>query len=83
MILGKHTGKAALVEKLKERGLTASEPVLVDLLLRMKAEAESAAKEDPCAGSSRSTASASSAPGSRTRSSGRCSWTPGSAGGDA
>ncbi|MGB6500600.1 MAG: homoaconitate hydratase [Thermoplasmata archaeon] len=45
MILGKHTGKAALVEKLKERGLTASEPVLVELLLRIKAEAESQSKE--------------------------------------
>jgi len=36
MILGKHTGKAALVEKLKERGLSASDPVLLELLRRVK-----------------------------------------------
>ncbi len=32
MILGKHTGKAALVEKLKERGITTSDPLLLELL---------------------------------------------------
>jgi isopropylmalate/homocitrate/citramalate synthase len=45
MILGKHTGKAALIEKLKERGLTASDPVLLELLQRIKTETESQSKE--------------------------------------
>jgi isopropylmalate/homocitrate/citramalate synthase len=45
MILGKHTGKAALVEKLKERGITASDPLLVELLQRIKTDAESQSKE--------------------------------------
>ncbi|HTP53646.1 MAG TPA: homoaconitate hydratase [Thermoplasmata archaeon] len=45
MILGKHTGKAAIVEKLKERGITASEPVLLELLQRIKLDAESQSKE--------------------------------------
>jgi isopropylmalate/homocitrate/citramalate synthase len=46
MILGKHTGKAALVEKLKERGLTASDPLLLDLLQRVKSETEARSKEE-------------------------------------
>jgi isopropylmalate/homocitrate/citramalate synthase len=46
MILGKHTGKAAVVEKLKERGLTASDPLLIELLQRIKVETESRSKED-------------------------------------
>jgi isopropylmalate/homocitrate/citramalate synthase len=46
MILGKHTGKAALVEKLKERGLTASDPLLLELLRRVKAETEARTKDD-------------------------------------
>jgi isopropylmalate/homocitrate/citramalate synthase len=46
MILGKHTGKAALVEKLRERGMTASDPLLLDLLQRVKTETESRSKED-------------------------------------
>ncbi|HTW77061.1 MAG TPA: homoaconitate hydratase [Thermoplasmata archaeon] len=46
MILGKHTGKAALVEKLKERGLTANDPLLLELLRRIKAETETRSKED-------------------------------------
>ncbi|HXQ78624.1 MAG TPA: homoaconitate hydratase [Thermoplasmata archaeon] len=46
MILGKHTGKAALVEKLKERGLTATDPLLLDLLQRVKTETESRSKAD-------------------------------------
>ena len=46
MILGKHTGKAAVVEKLKERGLTASDPLLLELLQRIKVETESRSKED-------------------------------------
>ncbi|MCI4373511.1 MAG: homoaconitate hydratase [Thermoplasmata archaeon] len=46
MILGKHTGKAALVEKLKERGITASEPLLTDLLQRVKTETEARSKSD-------------------------------------
>ncbi len=46
MILGKHTGKAAIVEKLKERGLTASDPLLIELLHRIKAETEARSKSD-------------------------------------
>lgn len=45
MILGKHTGKAALIEKLKERGLSASDPILLELLNHIKAGAESQSKE--------------------------------------
>ncbi len=46
MILGKHTGKAALVEKLKERGMELPDPVLVDLLQRLKASAEKRSKSE-------------------------------------
>jgi len=46
MILGKHTGKAALVEKLKERGISVPDPVLAELLQRVKNAAESRTKED-------------------------------------
>jgi len=46
MILGKHTGKAALVEKLKERGMDLPDPVLVDLLQRLKTTAEGRSKEE-------------------------------------
>ncbi len=46
MILGKHTGKAALVEKLKERGLSAPDPLLVELLQRVKLDAEQRTKDD-------------------------------------
>jgi isopropylmalate/homocitrate/citramalate synthase len=46
MILGKHTGKAALVEKLKERGITAPDPLLLELLRQVKTETESRSKED-------------------------------------
>jgi isopropylmalate/homocitrate/citramalate synthase len=46
MILGKHTGKAALVEKLKERGLTASDALLLDLLQRVKTETEARSKSE-------------------------------------
>lgn len=46
MILGKHTGKAALVEKLKERGLTAPDPLLLELLQRVKTATESRSKAD-------------------------------------
>jgi isopropylmalate/homocitrate/citramalate synthase len=46
MILGKHTGKAALVEKLKERGMNLPDPVLVDLLQRLKASAEHRSKKN-------------------------------------
>jgi len=46
MILGKHTGKAALVEKLKERGLTASDALLLELLRQVKAETEARSKEE-------------------------------------
>jgi isopropylmalate/homocitrate/citramalate synthase len=46
MILGKHTGKAALAEKLKERGITATDPLLLELLRRVKQETESRSKAD-------------------------------------
>jgi isopropylmalate/homocitrate/citramalate synthase len=46
MILGKHTGKAALVEKLKERGLTAPDPLLTELLRRIKESSERRTKDD-------------------------------------
>ncbi|MGA8542272.1 MAG: homoaconitate hydratase [Thermoplasmata archaeon] len=46
MILGKHTGKAAIVEKLKERGLTAPDPLLLELLQLIKTETESRSKDD-------------------------------------
>jgi isopropylmalate/homocitrate/citramalate synthase len=44
MILGKHTGKAALAEKLKERGISVPDPLLVELLRRVKTETESQSK---------------------------------------
>lgn len=46
MILGKHSGKAALVEKLKERGITAPDPVLAELLKRVKAISERRSKDE-------------------------------------
>jgi len=46
MILGKHSGKAAIIEKLKERGIVMSDPVLLELLNRVKTGAESRSKED-------------------------------------
>ncbi len=46
MILGKHTGKAAVAAKLKERDMDLPDPVLVDLLQRLKASAERRSKED-------------------------------------
>jgi len=46
MILGKHTGKAAVVEKLKERGLTAPDPLLLELLQRIKTGTEARSKDD-------------------------------------
>ncbi|MCI4336211.1 MAG: hypothetical protein L3K17_03315, partial [Thermoplasmata archaeon] len=46
MILGKHTGKAALIEKLKERQVSLSEAQLGDLLRRVKGAAESRTKDD-------------------------------------
>jgi len=44
MILGKHTGKAALVEKLKERQLVLPDPELQTLLGRVKRAAEAHTK---------------------------------------
>lgn len=44
MILGKHTGKAALVEKLKERGVATTDPLLSELLRRVKEGGESRGK---------------------------------------
>ena len=46
MILGKHSGKAAVVEKLKERGIVAPEPRLAELLQRLKAQGEARSKEE-------------------------------------
>ncbi len=46
MILGKHTGKAAVVEKLKERGITAPDPLLLELLQRIKTGTEARSKDD-------------------------------------
>jgi isopropylmalate/homocitrate/citramalate synthase len=45
LILGKHTGRAAVVEKLRERGIVAPEESLVELLTRLKEGAESQSKE--------------------------------------
>jgi isopropylmalate/homocitrate/citramalate synthase len=45
MILGKHTGKAALVEKLKERRATPSEAQLAELLRVIKESSEARTKE--------------------------------------
>ena len=46
MVIGKHTGKAALSEKLKERGIVPSDPVLLELLQRVKATSESRSKTE-------------------------------------
>jgi isopropylmalate/homocitrate/citramalate synthase len=46
MILGKHTGKTALVEKLKERGLERPDPILIEILRRVKSTSEARTKED-------------------------------------
>ncbi len=46
MILGKHTGKAAIAEKLKERGIVASDADLLRLLTRVKSEIEQRSKAD-------------------------------------
>ncbi len=46
MILGKHTGKAALAEKLKERGMAASELLLLELLRLVKATSQSRSKKE-------------------------------------
>jgi isopropylmalate/homocitrate/citramalate synthase len=45
MILGKHTGKAALVEKLKERGVATTDPLLLELLRRVKEGGEARGKD--------------------------------------
>jgi len=45
LILGKHTGRAAVVEKLRERGIVAPEESLVELLTRLKEGAENQSKE--------------------------------------
>ncbi len=46
MILGKHTGRAAVVEKLRERGIMAPEASIVDLLARLKEGAEARSKQE-------------------------------------
>jgi len=46
MILGKHTGRAAVVEKLRERGITVPDSAIVDLLTRLKEGAESQSKDE-------------------------------------
>lgn len=45
-VLGKHTGKAAIIEKLKERGIQASDPMLAELLRRVKEDSERRSKEE-------------------------------------
>src|SRR5579871_1535784 len=45
MILGKHTGKAAIVEKLKERQIVANDALLAQLLQQVKAAGEGRSKE--------------------------------------
>jgi isopropylmalate/homocitrate/citramalate synthase len=46
MILGKHTGKAAIQDKLKERGVTLPDAAVNELLRRVKAVAEARSKDD-------------------------------------
>ncbi|MCI4358057.1 MAG: homoaconitate hydratase [Thermoplasmata archaeon] len=46
MILGKHTGRAALAEKLKEHRLVVPDAVLSDLQLRIKLGTEAQSKEE-------------------------------------
>jgi isopropylmalate/homocitrate/citramalate synthase len=46
MILGKHTGKAALVEKLKERNAHPDDAALAEILRRIKAMSEQRGKEE-------------------------------------
>lgn len=46
MILGKHTGKAAVAEKLKERGVECSDPLLAELLARVKERTERRSKRE-------------------------------------
>jgi isopropylmalate/homocitrate/citramalate synthase len=46
MILGKHTGKAAVVEKLKERGVECPDPLLAELLARVKERTERRSKRE-------------------------------------
>jgi isopropylmalate/homocitrate/citramalate synthase len=46
MILGKHTGKAALLEKLKERQVVLTDAQLAALLARVKRAAESRTKDE-------------------------------------
>ncbi len=46
MILGKHTGKAALAEKLKGKGIAAPDPVLSEILRKVKEASESRSKEE-------------------------------------
>jgi isopropylmalate/homocitrate/citramalate synthase len=46
MILGKHTGKAALVEKLKERNARPDDAALAEILRQIKATSEQRGKEE-------------------------------------
>lgn len=46
LVLGKHTGKAAIAEKLKERGIVATESDLAELLHRVKSEIENRSKSE-------------------------------------
>ena len=45
MILGKHTGRAAVVEKLKERRATADDPMVASLLREIKVRTEAGGKD--------------------------------------
>ncbi|HTT17168.1 MAG TPA: homoaconitate hydratase [Thermoplasmata archaeon] len=49
LILGKHTGRAAVVEKLRERGIAAPEERLAALLARLKDGAERQSKDETTA----------------------------------
>ncbi|MGA7922651.1 MAG: homoaconitate hydratase [Thermoplasmata archaeon] len=46
MILGKHTGKAAIAEKLKERKVDCSDPVLLEILQMVKERTEGRSKAE-------------------------------------
>lgn len=45
-VLGKHTGRAALIEKLKERGVSATDEQVTRLLERVKSETEGEGKQE-------------------------------------
>ncbi|MGI0140017.1 MAG: homocitrate synthase/isopropylmalate synthase family protein, partial [Thermoplasmata archaeon] len=46
MVLGKHTGKAAIHEKLRERGIAPSDSMLAEILRRVKETSEARSKDE-------------------------------------